>query len=553
MKKSILILTLLTSNFLFAQEKHINKLSRQEVKALATLGQLWGFLKYYHPAVSTGRWDWDSVLIQKIPLYIAAGKNELNKVTNDWLDELGNVDTCKSCDNNIPDSLKFNLDFNWVENQKFTGQLKNRLYFIRDNRNNGVTHYVTYERSFAKITNEKTYKPYWTFQYPSVEYRLLLLFRYWNIINYFSPYKYLNGRDWNHVLKEKIPIFVNVADTLGYHLEYIKLLSSLNDGHSTISMTPALENFFGKYYWVPFECRYIKHKFVVSKIINDSIASLINIKVGDIITSINGEKVKSTWKSLSGYICASNNFDRQFNFSQSFMFRSTDGKFVVNRIRMGKIISNTFSLPAKPSLVTDNHPWKIIDDSIGYVNMGDLLKTQVHSAMNDIANTKGIIFDIRNYPKGTWSLIAEYLCKDYFTMAKICFPSLSYPGVFKFFEPVSYGKENPHPYSGKVILLVDESTQSHGEFSAMGLQAATRTVTLGNTTAGADGDVTDFIELPGSFIMRFSGLGVYYPDGTITQRKGIKIDIKVRPTIKGLLEGKDEPLERAIRFINTGL
>ena len=42
-----------------------------------------------------------------------------------------------------------------------------------------------------------------------------------------------------------------------------------------------------------------------------------------------------------------------------------------------------------------------------------------------------------------------------------------------------------------------------------------------------------------------------YPDGTITQRVGIKIDIVVKPTIKGIKNGKDEVLEAAIQLANS--
>lgn len=47
----------------------------------------------------------------------------------------------------------------------------------------------------------------------------------------------------------------------------------------------------------------------------------------------------------------------------------------------------------------------------------------------------------------------------------------------------------------------------------------------------------------------FSGIGVYYPDGGETQRIGIVPDIKVKPTIKGIREGRDELLEKAIEII----
>jgi len=44
-------------------------------------------------------------------------------------------------------------------------------------------------------------------------------------------------------------------------------------------------------------------------------------------------------------------------------------------------------------------------------------------------------------------------------------------------------------------------------------------------------------------------LGVYYPDGSETQRVGIKIDIPIKPTIAGIKAGRDELLEKAFELI----
>ena len=46
-----------------------------------------------------------------------------------------------------------------------------------------------------------------------------------------------------------------------------------------------------------------------------------------------------------------------------------------------------------------------------------------------------------------------------------------------------------------------------------------------------------------------SGIGVYYPDGTATQRIGIVPDIEVKPTIEGIRAGRDELIEKAIEII----
>ena len=102
-------------------------------------------------------------------------------------------------------------------------------------------------------------------------------------------------------------------------------------------------------------------------------------------------------------------------------------------------------------------------------------------------------------------------------------------------------------------MLCNAVTQSQAEYTIMMFQGAAgkRVTVIGSTTAGADGNVTA-ITLPGGYSTYFSGLGVLYPDGAQTQQKGIRIDIFSKPTVARLKENKDEVLERAIQFANTG-
>jgi C-terminal processing protease CtpA/Prc len=100
-----------------------------------------------------------------------------------------------------------------------------------------------------------------------------------------------------------------------------------------------------------------------------------------------------------------------------------------------------------------------------------------------------------------------------------------------------------------MIILVNEETQSNGEFTAMGFRKAKNATVVGSQTAGADGNVTPMFNLPGGISTVFTGLGVYYPDGKETQRIGIVPDVVVKPTIKGISEGKDEVLDKAMEII----
>ena len=77
-----------------------------------------------------------------------------------------------------------------------------------------------------------------------------------------------------------------------------------------------------------------------------------------------------------------------------------------------------------------------------------------------------------------------------------------------------------------------------------------RGLTVGSTTLGADGNIAE-IPLPGGYKTLISSLGVYYPDGSETQRCGVRIDHWAEPTPEGLLAGRDEVLEAAIRIAES--
>lgn len=83
----------------------------------------------------------------------------------------------------------------------------------------------------------------------------------------------------------------------------------------------------------------------------------------------------------------------------------------------------------------------------------------------------------------------------------------------------------------------------------MALRVAPNAIVLGSTTSGADGNVSA-IYLPGNVFTYISGIGVLNPDRSETQRIGIIPDIEIKPTIKGIQNGKDELLEKAIEIIN---
>ena len=62
---------------------------------LELLGKVWGFLKYYHPEVAKGNYNWDFELFRMLPKYInTTSKPERDQILHDWISKYGKIDEC---------------------------------------------------------------------------------------------------------------------------------------------------------------------------------------------------------------------------------------------------------------------------------------------------------------------------------------------------------------------------------------------------------------------------------------------------------------------------
>jgi C-terminal processing protease CtpA/Prc len=163
--------------------------------------------------------------------------------------------------------------------------------------------------------------------------------------------------------------------------------------------------------------------------------------------------------------------------------------------------------------------------------------------------SKAVIFDVRNYPgqDAFFNIMGIMLPEPKYIDYSTVFMADN-PGMFKWKPSFKIGDVNPKYYKGKTIILVDERSQSQGEYSAMVLQTIPGSVTIGSQTAGADGAVSP-VQMGGRISIGFSGYGVYYPDKTPTQRIGVKIDIPVNKTIESVVNNKDLVLEKALNYL----
>jgi hypothetical protein len=190
----------------------------------------------------------------------------------------------------------------------------------------------------------------------------------------------------------------------------------------------------------------------------------------------------------------------------------------------------------------------MLSPQVAYLKLRGIRARDIVDYIERASGTRGLVIDIRNYPSEFVVFdLGSRLVQEPTPFARFTVGDLDNPGAFTWTEPLTLEPAEP-AYQGKVAVLVDEMSISQAEYTAMALRAGPRAVVVGSTTAGADGNVSN-IPLPGGLRTMISGIGVFYPDKTPTQRVGIVPDIRVTPTLEGIRAGRDEVLEEALRYI----
>ena len=525
----------------------------RNLKDLNLLGMIWGFLKYYHPNIAAGNFNWDYELFRIAPKIIKASNNaDRDKILISWIKSLGDF----VANDETPDAsseVKLKPDLDWISSPDISKDLSKLLESIRNAKRTEDNYYISMVPYVGNpvFQNERSYS---SMKFPDTGFRLLALYRYWNMIQYFFPYKYLTEGDWKKVLEEFLPEFINASNSTDYELRVLELITRVHDTHANIwGKDEILTRYFGVNY-APYKVTFVENKPVITDFFKGKSPIQYSLKKGDEIVSINMRSV-DTIISERLKITPASNFPTQLRTMASDLLRTNDSTITIGYRRDGKLFSavtstySTRDLDIYQRFQKKDSCFKIIEPGVAYLYPGTIKNSYLPSIMNDIQNTKGLIIDLRCYPSEfvVFSL-GEYLMPRNTPFVRISGGSVTSPGLFVMNPPLGVGEDNDHYYKGKIVILVNEVTQSQAEYTTMALRVAPGAKVLGSTTAGADGNVSQIV-LPGGIGTLISGIGVYYPDGKETQRTGIIPDVELRPTIKGIINNQDELLNKAIELI----
>ncbi|MFY1828414.1 S41 family peptidase [Myxococcus fulvus] len=382
--------------------------------------------------------------------------------------------------------------------------------------------------------------------HPSRELRLLAGAKLWNVVRYFFPYHPLLSRPWEERLPGLLERLEAAKDAQAYALTLAEAATWLEDGHAQMRGHPELERFFGAA--LPIWLTDLDGKAVVLEVFVPE--AVPGLAVGDVIETFNGEPFEARARRFAPYVAASTpQMLRDFRLRRAAS--APDGTVSTLGVRGPRGLREVKGTHRRgiPPQAQVGSPWRMLEGNIGFVDLGLLEEQQVPAMFEALKDTRGIVFDLRDYPRGTMWALGPYLD------VKGSRPYAVYECPWVRGLRSSHLKSSdavparPGPkYRGRTVTLIDARAISQAEHTGLLLEATTDTVFVGSPTTGTDGDVTRAL-LPGGVVFYFTGQAVLHGDGRQLQKKGLEPHVKVRPTLAGLQAGRDELLERALQVL----
>ncbi len=538
-----------TKSFVFSNNMNCNVNiavdANQKNLHLLEFCKVWGVLKY-HEKNNSKALAYDLFLIKNFN-HIYRDKLNLDNVIANALSGQ-NRNNQNIFLGNIPDQ-------NWIKESRTINNLnkKRLINYIADSTDitsaNGLVNVNDYDE-----LNFDSDSLYFNKQITSQAERFLSLCRVWNTVRYFYPYFNELSSDWNNTFLEMLPYFLYAKNELEYHKAVIRLSTKLYDSH--VAVKSSLIDNFEKKHVGNIIFKTVKERTFVKEFVTKILKS--NMKKGDEILEINGTNVKKIRDSLKEFISASNNItlDRDIN-KQLLILKSMSAN--IKLIREKKIINIrenlTFINIAREENKKEQRSSasrsvsKILPNNIGYLNIKDIYSGNFRISMEKIKNCNAIIFDVRSYPNEVGVDFLRYFATRKLKFMNLFRADIRYPGLMISAEnKIKIPQSISDSFSKPVVILVNEYTQSQSESIALAMSSISNSVTLGENTAGTNGNVS-ILYLPGNLKLRISGIGVLGANGETLQRNGIQPQIIVKDNINSLVKGEDYQLLTAIKYL----
>jgi hypothetical protein len=373
---------------------------------------------------------------------------------------------------------------------------------------------------------------------PDVDQRLADVVVVWSVFRHFYPYWSETGVDWDARLQPHLEA-ARAAGTRVAQRDAIRaLVADVRDGHGFVADTLDRSE-RGE---LPVGLAVVEGRLAVT---SSAVAS--EVPVGAVVLSIDG-------------VPAAERLERETRLaSGSAQWRRVKAIWPLTRGRKGasvelgiddgsgaREVTLTYGTPAPP--VKRPGPLAELEPGLWYVDLTTAKMAEVAPKLPALASARSVVFEMRGYPTDAGFGILPHLldapeADRWMHVPKIVGPFHQTAG----WQSIGWDMQPASPrLAGRIVFLTDEGAISYAE-SVMGYVSDRKLGTIvGGTTAGTNGNVAGLVT-PGGFNVGFTAMRVTRHDGRSTHHLiGVRPDVGIEPTLRGLRAGRDEVLERGL-------
>ena len=307
-----------------------------------------------------------------------------------------------------------------------------------------------------------------------------------------------------------------------------------------------------KLYFPPIYWELIEDKLVITKVLNQDLP----IKVGDVVTKVNKENWKTFWQRVSDKSPGATRTRKNYRFiNESLGSKENDDLNIETQSKTNSknvIIKRNLSISQYLNLLDENHKtFEEIESGIFYVNLTKINWSDLQKRIPDLAKSKGIIFDLRGYPKWQTIKIVSHFINKPVEQVQLYIPQIIYPDQFE----TSLSKLPTEtilpekPFIGaKKVFLTNGSAISYSETILNLIEFYRLADIVGEQTAGTTGQ-TNITRLFDGISIPWTGMRVLRQDGSKFHSRGVIPNYPLERTVKGIKDKRDEYLEKALQII----
>lgn len=377
--------------------------------------------------------------------------------------------------------------------------------------------------------------------------RLAAIALAWGIFQHFYPYFNAVESDWPGALRQALHAAAGDPDARAFLDTLRRLVAELHDGHGRVGHSSLQIRGHLPLLW-----DWIEDQLVVTRVAPEGAADL---QPGDAILSIDGKPSLAALTEREALISGATLSWRRAR-SVFELAMGNAGQEI--RLEVASLAGETRTVTLKATLppygegsLQEQRPEKIAEvrPGIYYLDLDRINDEDFRVVVDRLAQAQGIVFDLRGYPSLSPILIA-HLIDEPVSSARWNVPVVTRPnreGMTFDFSNWWVMPEKPR-LTAKVAFLTDGRAISYAETYLGIIEHYRLAEIVGSATAGTNGNVNPFTLL-GGYRVSWTGMQVLKHDGSRHHGVGIRPTIPVTRTRRGVAEGRDEVLERALEVV----